>query len=111
MLVSICDKVGRCVAKVGVDRSGKVCHEGDLPDGLTTEDLESLGFVYYETDERGKSVPRVRGVKASESLDYLRALNDSLPPGYHLAEVQSDKIEHQRMLKRARFEAELQLME
>lgn len=106
MVVSICDRRGECVAELRI-ADGAVQLRGELPGGLAPEDLERLGFVYYETNERGKFVPRVQEVEAGETLDYLRALIDSLPPGYHLAQVQSEKIEHERRLRRARFEAEL----
>lgn len=108
MLVSICDRHGTCVARLGISRDGRVQHEGDLPAGLTPADLERLGFIYYETNEKGEFVARVQEVKPSESLDYLRALIDSLPPGYHLSQVQSEKIESERRQKRKRFEAELE---
>ena len=110
MVVCIADSQGTQVARLTL--TGQELHvDGRLPGGLTEGDLACLGFVYYETDPRGELVPRVREVPMANSLDYLRALMDSLPPGYYLAQVDSEKIEQQRQDKRERFERELAIME
>lgn len=110
MVVCIADSQGTQVARLILE-GGDLKIDGALPGGLTEGDLTSLGFVYYETDTRGELVPRVREVPMSNSLDYLRALMDSLPPGYYLSQVDSETIERQRQDKRLRFEQELALMD
>ena len=110
MVVSIADTQGHEVARLTLTEQ-EIQVDGRLPGGLTEGDLRSLGFVYYETDARGELVPRVREVPMSNSLDYLRALMDSLPPGYHLAQVDSENIERQRLDKRLRFEQELEMLD
>lgn len=110
MVVCIADSQGTQVARLTLEGQDlKV--DGSLPGGLTEGDLACLGFVYYETDARGELVPRVREVPMSNSLDYLRALMDSLPPGYYLSQVDSESIEQQRQDKRLRFEQELALLD
>ncbi len=110
MVVSICDSSQCCVARVYLDQEGVPRIEGDLPGGLTPEDLKELGFVYYETSPKGDLVARVQEVAPEESLAYLRALLDSLPPGYHISQVESERIEQEREQKRELFERELSLM-
>ncbi len=88
-------------------QDGAVSLEGTFPGGLTHEDLEELGFVYYQTDERGDIVSRVREVHPDESLDYVRAVQDALPPGFHISRVDSARIEEERQARRRRFEEEL----
>jgi len=110
MVVCIADSRGTQVARLTFD-GGELKVDGALPGGLTEGDLTCLGFVYYETDARGELVPRVREVPMANSLDYLRALMDSLPPGYYLSQVDSETIEQQRHDKRLRFEAELALLD
>lgn len=110
MVVCIADSQGTQVARLTLE-GDQVQVDGCLPGGLTEGDLASLGFVYYETDARGELVPRVREVPMANSLDYLRALMDSLPPGYYLAQVDSETIERQRQDKRLRFEQELALLD
>lgn len=110
MVVCIADSHGTQVARLTLDGEDLKI-DGSLPGGLTVGDLTSLGFVYYETDARGEVVPRVREVPMSNSLDYLRALMDSLPPGYYLSQVDSETIERQRQDKRIRFEQEIALLD
>lgn len=88
-------------------KDGQVQVEGAFPGGLTPQDLGELGFVYYETDDRGDIVSRVREVPPSECLAYLRAVQDALPPGFHISHVESDVIEAERHQKRRRFEEEI----
>lgn len=109
MTVCICDSEEHCVARL-ILRGQKLVVEGEFPGGLTAEDLETLGFVYYETSQRGELVARVQEVPLSNSLDYLRALIDALPPGYHISQVDSDTIAAERQERRKRFEAEMSLM-
>ncbi len=106
MRIIICDSGNTEVAVLRVS-GGAVRLEGSFPGGLTTEDLGSLGFVYYETDERGEIVSRVREVRPTDSLDYVRAVQDALPPGFHISRVESARIEEERRQKRRRFEEEL----
>lgn len=106
MRIILCDSRNTEVAVVTV-RDGKVSLDGVFPGGLTPEDLAELGFVYYETDERGDIVSRVREVPPSETLAYVRALQDALPPGFHISHVDSEVIEAERRQKRRRFEEEI----
>lgn len=110
MVVSISDSHSQEVAKVVVE-SGQVRVEGEFPGGLTQADLCALGFVHYETDERGELLTRVKEVPPGETLEYVRALFDALPPGYHISNVSSDKVKAERLAKRERFEAELIIMD
>ncbi|MGE0491690.1 MAG: hypothetical protein AB7S38_20930 [Vulcanimicrobiota bacterium] len=111
MVVCICDAQECCVARLFVEEDGKRLRvEGDFPGGLTPQDLAELGFVYYETNTHGELVARVKEVAPADSLDYLRALLDALPPGYHINQVESKRIERERQQRRARFEEELALM-
>lgn len=107
MRIYICDSRNTEVA-VLVVKDGEVEVEGAFPGGLTATDLEELGFVYYETDDRGEIVTRVREVPPSECLAYVRAVLDALPPGFHIANVESEVIEAERHRKRKNFEEELQ---
>jgi len=106
MRIVICDSGNTEVARLSV-QGGAVAVEGVFPGGLTCEDLARLGFVYYQTDERGDIVSRVREVRPDESLDYVRAVQDALPPGFHISRVVSARIEEERRRKRQRFEEEL----
>lgn len=110
MVISISDSHNQEVAKVLVE-DGQVRVEGDFPGGLTEADLCSLGFVHYETDERGELLTRVKEVAPGESLEYVRALFDALPPGFHISNVSSDKVKAERLAKRQRFEAELTMLD
>ncbi len=110
MIVSISDSQNHEVARVLVER-GEVRVEGEFPGGLTGEDLRALGFVHYETDERGELLTRVKEVAPDESLEYVRALMDALPPGFHISNVSSAKVNAERLAKRERFEAELTMMD
>lgn len=106
MRIIISDSRNSKVATVRI-AGGVVQVEGSFPGGLTSQDLAELGFVYYETDERGDIVSRVREVAPAETLDYVRALQDALPPGFHVSNVESEQIEDERRQKRRRFEEEL----
>jgi hypothetical protein len=110
MRVFISDSANTRVAQVFVE-GGQVHIQGSFPGDLTPEDLGRLGFVHYETDERGEIVTRVREVRPTESLDYVRALQDALPPGYHISQVESARIDEERRQKRRRFEEELARLE
>ncbi|MEW6281975.1 MAG: hypothetical protein AB1758_25445 [Candidatus Eremiobacterota bacterium] len=110
MVVSISDSQSREVATVVVEE-GRVALQGEFPGGLTDADLSSIGFVHYDTDERGEVIARVKEVAPAESLEYVRALFDALPPGYHISNVDSEKVHQERLRKRARFEEELTLMD
>ena len=90
---------------------GQLRCTGQLPGNLTVADLKKLGFVYYENDARGQSIARVKEVPLSEGLDYLRALNDALPPGYFLARVCSERIDAEQQLHREAFERELAMLD
>lgn len=107
MRIRICDNRNVEVASLRLD-DGRVTLEGSFPGGLTPQDLERLGFVYYETDGRGEISARVREVAPGETLEYVRAVLDALPPGFHISHVESASIETQRQARRARFEEELQ---
>lgn len=111
LVVSICDAREECVATLYLEADRGLRVEGEFPGGLTCQDLESLGFVYYETDNRGELVARLKEVPPSNSLDYLRALLDALPPGYHIGQVRSRAIEKERRVRRERFEAEISLLD
>lgn len=106
MRITLCDSRNTEVAVVTV-RDGTIGVEGAFPGGLTADDLSELGFVYYETDDRGDIVSRVREVPPSETLAYVRALQDALPPGFHISHVDSAVIEAERQQKRRRFEEEI----
>lgn len=106
MIIDIADTDDHVVVRLKV-AEGKVSLEGEFPGGLTESDLSQLGFIYYEMDPRGEMVARVQDVPVEHSLRYLRALLDALPPGYHIAQVQSENIRREREQKRARFEQEL----
>ncbi|HXE73804.1 MAG TPA: hypothetical protein VNO81_14165 [Candidatus Nitrosotenuis sp.] len=107
MRVVICNSQSQPVAWLEVGPGRVEVVRGTFPGGLSSSDLENLGFVYYETDERGEVVTRVREVSPGESLEYLRALMDALPPGYHIARVDSEIIENQLRARRRRWEEEL----
>ena len=109
MKVSICDARGEQVATVVVNPEGEATLRGRIP-GFTGEDLNHLGFVHYETDSKGSLISKVKEVAPSDSLDYVRALLDSIPPGYHLSEVQSERVEAQRLQRRKRFEEEIEML-
>ncbi|GMU56046.1 MAG: hypothetical protein AMXMBFR33_51920 [Candidatus Xenobia bacterium] len=110
MVVSISDSNNQEVARVLVE-GGQVRLEGEFPGGLTEADLRSLGFVHYETDGRGELLTRVKEVAPAESLEYVRALFDALPPGFHISHVESEHVQAERLAKRERFEAELTIMD
>lgn len=110
MVVSISDSRNQEVAKVVVE-SGQVRVEGEFPGGLTEADLRALGFVHYETDERGELLTRVKEVAPDESLEYVRALFDALPPGFHISNVSSEKVKAERLAKRERFEREISMLD
>lgn len=84
------------------------CLEGELPCGLTVQDLSCLGIVTYEPDSRGRPIPKVCPIEPSENLDYLRALIEAMPPGYFVSKVESAKIDELRREKAERFERELE---
>ena len=107
MRIVICDSENTQVALLVVSPSGEVQVDGAFPGGLTAEDLGHLGFVYYEMDERGEIVTRVRETPPADSLEYVRAVQDALPPGFHVSQVESGRIEAERREKRLRFEEEL----
>lgn len=106
MRIIISDSRNVAVATLLVS-SGDVQVEGSFPGGLERQDLMGLGFVYYETDSRGDIASRVREVPPTESLAYVRAVQDALPPGFHVSHVESEQIEDERRQKRRRFEEEL----
>ena len=83
------------------------CLEGELPKGLTVQDLSYLGIVTYEPDSRGRPVPKICPIEPSENLDYLRALIEAMPPGYFISKVESAKIDELRREKADKFEAEI----
>lgn len=87
------------------------CLEGELPCGLTVQDLGKLGIVTYEPDSRGRPIPKVCPIEPSENLDYLRALIEAMPPGYFVSKVESAKIDELRREKAERFEKELENLE
>lgn len=87
-----------------------VCLEGELPEGLIVQDLTQLGIVVYEPGARGRPVPRVCPIEPSEDLEYVRALNEAMPPGFYVARVESEKIEQQQKEKAKKFEQELELL-
>lgn len=111
MVLEIADRDHRVVSTVTVTPAGEVSIEGSFPGGLTSADLRNLAYVYYEMDERGEIVTRLREVPPSETLDYVRAVLDALPPGYYIDRVESEAIERERRLKRKRFEEELTRLE
>jgi hypothetical protein len=88
-----------------------VCLEGDLPSGLTVQDLGQLGIVTYEPDNRGRPIPKVWPIEPSENLDYLRALIEAMPPGYFVSKVESEKIDQLRQEKADKFQRELEKIE
>lgn len=81
---------------------------GDLPDGLALCDLSRLGIVTYEVGSRGRPVPRVQVVEPAENLDYVRALVEAMPPGYHVCRVESEKLDELRAEQESRFRAEME---
>jgi hypothetical protein len=85
-----------------------VCWEGGLPDGLTVQDLTSLGIVTYETGNRGRPIPKVCPIEPSENLEYVRALIEAMPPGYFVSKVESAKIDELRKEKAEKFQAEIE---
>ena len=87
-----------------------LCLEGQLPEGLALQDFLKLALVNYEAGARGRPVPRLCQVSAEESLDYVRALQHAMPPGYHVCKVESEEIERQRRERAALFEEELLLL-
>ena len=87
-----------------------LCLEGQLPEGLALQDFLRLALVNYESGVRGRPIPRLCRVSAEESLDYVRALQHAMPPGYHVCKVESEEIERQREEKAALFEEELRLL-
>ena len=88
-----------------------VCLEGELPSGLTVQDLSQLGIVTYEPDSRGRPIPRVCPVEPCENLEYLRALIEAMPPGYFISKVESETIDELRLEKAEKFRRELEKIE
>lgn len=88
-----------------------VCLEGELPDGLTVQDLTQLGIVTYETGHRGRPIPKVCPIEPSEDLEYVRALIEAMPPGFFVSRVESDKIDEQRAEKAELFQREIEKIE
>ena len=88
-----------------------VCLEGDLPSGLTMQDLAHLGIVTYEPDNRGRPIPKVSPIDPCENLEYLRALIEAMPPGYFVSRVESKKIDELRREKADKFHRELELLD
>lgn len=88
-----------------------VCLEGELPSGLTVQDLSRLGIVTYEPDSRGRPIPKVSPIEPSENLDYVRALIEAMPPGYFVSKVESEKIDELRREKAERFHREIEFLE
>lgn len=117
MKVWISDSSDEVVTCLGLDISEEgaevkiVCLEGELPSGLTVQDLSSLGIVTYEPDNRGRPIPKVSPIEPSENLDYLRALIEAMPPGFFVSKVESEKIDKLRREKADRFQKELELLE
>ena len=87
------------------------CLEGELPKGLTVQDLAPLGIVTYEPDSRGRPIPKVCPIEPSENLDYLRALIEAMPPGFFVSKVESEKIDALRQEKADRFQREIECLE
>lgn len=87
------------------------CLEGELPKGLTLQDLNCLGIVTYEPDNRGRPIPKVSPIEPSENLDYLRALIEAMPPGFFVSKVESEKIDALRQEKADKFHREMELIE
>jgi hypothetical protein len=108
--VCIANVRGEIVAIIAFD-GGQLRCEGKLPDNLTLDDLKKLGFIYYETDARGHSVSKVKEVAACDSMEYLRALTDALPPGYFLTKVSSPRIAEEQRIHREAFERELNMLD
>lgn len=88
-----------------------VCLEGELPAGLTVQDLGSLGIVTYQPGSRGRPIPKVCPIEPSENLEYVRALIEAMPPGYFVSKVESDKIDQLRREKAEKFQLELEEIE
>ena len=88
-----------------------VCLEGELPDGLTVQDLTQLGIVTYETGHRVRPIPKVCPIEPSEDLEYVRALIEAMPPGFFVSRVESDKIDEQRAEKAELFQREIEKIE
>lgn len=88
-----------------------ICLEGELPSGLTVQDLAKLGIVTYEPDSRGRPIPKVCPIEPSENLEYLRALIEAMPPGYFVSKVESDKIDALRKEKAEAFEKVMEGLE
>lgn len=95
----------------GVGDCEILCLEGEMPDGLTIADLQGLGIVRYEPDQRGRPIPKVCPITPSENLDYLRALIEAMPPGFFVSKVESEKIDQLREAKVERFQQELERVE
>ena len=117
MKVWISDKASEVVTCLELEisdsekRSSVVCLEGELPDGLTLQDLNQLGIVTYEPDNRGRPVPRVSPIEPSENLEYLRALIEAMPPGYFVSKVESPVIDELRKQKAEKFQKEIELIQ
>lgn len=116
MKVWISDKASEVVTCLGLEKDGSgdleiVCLEGELPRGLTVQDLGHLGIVTYKPDSRGRPIPKVCPIEPSENLDYLRALIEAMPPGYFVSKVESEKIDELRQEKADKFQAEMELLE
>lgn len=88
-----------------------VCVEGELPDGLTVQDLANLGIVLYEPGRRGRPIPRVCPIEPSENLEYVRALIEAMPPGFFVSKVESEKIDELRKENEEKFHRELERIE
>ena len=117
MKVWISDKASEVVTCLELEKhdSGNhtvmVCLEGELPDGLTLQDLNQLGIVTYEPDSRGRPVPKVSPIEPSENLEYLRALIEAMPPGYFVSKVESPIIDRLRKQKAEKFQKEIELIQ
>lgn len=95
----------------GGDEPEIVCLEGELPSGLTVQDLSQLGIVTYEPDNRGRPIPQINHVEPCENLEYLRALIEAMPPGYFISKVESETIDELRLEKAEKFRIELEKIE
>lgn len=90
--------------------SAIACLEGELPEGLSLQDLSTLGIVNYKSGNRGKPIPEICPVEPSENLDYIRALTEALPPGYHVSKVESPVIDELREQKALLFFQEIEAL-
>lgn len=110
MIIVIENDQNQVVATLAIDKALNISLHGTLPGGLTVSDLHNLGYFYYEISDRGEPIQLVREVPVSECLAYIRALQDALPPKYHVASVKSPIIERERAEKLRNFEKELEAL-